>query len=136
MANPGISSSATSPTGPTQRFFDDLAERRQEPVLQSSSGTLRFDLVDGSAVEHWSVRIERGKVSVSRKATRADALVRLDRALFDRIVTGQENATAATLRGALVPVGDLGLVTSFQRLFPGPPGAGGGSRAGIEEGAR
>jgi putative sterol carrier protein len=136
MAYPGIGGSPTSPTGPTQRFFDDLAERRQEPLLQSSSGTLRFDLIDGKAVEHWSVRIEKGKVSVSRKPTKADAVVRLDRALFDRIVTGHENATAATLRGVLVPVGDLRLVMSFQRLFPGPPGAQGGSGARIEEGAR
>jgi hypothetical protein len=42
------------------------------------------------------------------------------------------NAMAAALRGALVPQGDLALVISFQRLFPGPAAsrakAGAGSR--------
>ncbi len=107
----------------TEAFFDALASRGHEPLLQNASGTLRFDLVDGKAVEHWSVAIKKGNVSVSHKEAKADAVVRLDRDLFDRIVSGRENATAAALRGVLVPEGDLGLVLSFQRLFPGPPGA-------------
>jgi hypothetical protein len=37
------------------------------------------------------------------------------------MVIGKANAMAATLRGVIVPEGDLGLVISFQRLFPGPP---------------
>ncbi len=107
----------------TETFFDELATRGHEPLLQNASGTLRFDLVDGKAVEHWSVAIKKGDVSISHKESRADAIVRLERDIFDRIVTGRENATAAALRGVLVPEGDLGLVLSFQRLFPGPPRA-------------
>jgi putative sterol carrier protein len=90
---------------------------------------VRFDLVGGGSIEHWSVAIAKGNVSVSRRATKADALVRLDRALFERIVTGRENAMAAALRGVMVPKGDLGLVMLFQRLFPGPPSARGGAKA-------
>jgi putative sterol carrier protein len=109
----------------TEEFFETLAVRGHEPLLQSASGTVRFDLVDGGGSEHWCVAIQKGDVSVSRKRVKADAVVRLDRDLFERIVTGRENAMAAALRGVLVPEGDLGLVMSFQRLFPGPRGAGG-----------
>lgn len=116
-------------TNATEEFFDALAKRGHEPLLQSASGTLRFDLVEGRGVEHWSVAIKKGDVSVSHKEAKADAVVRLDRDLFDRIVTGRANAMAASLRGVLVPQGDLGLVMSFQRLFPGPPGARGADRA-------
>jgi putative sterol carrier protein len=113
----------------TEEFFDALAKRGHEPLLHSASGTVRFDLVGGGSIEHWSVAIAKGNVSVSRRATKADAFVRLDRALFERIVTGRENAMAAALRGVMVPKGDLGLVMLFQRLFPGPPSARGGAKA-------
>jgi putative sterol carrier protein len=107
----------------TTEFFESLAERGNQPLVQSASGTIRFDLVKGRTVEHWHVAIKKGDVSVSHKETKADAVVRLERGLFDRIVTGRENAMAATLRGVLVPEGDLGLVMLFQRMFPGPPAA-------------
>jgi putative sterol carrier protein len=129
MATTSNTGSTKPSMGATEEFFDALAKRRHEPLLHSASGTVRFDLVDGGSVEHWSVAIARGNVSVSRRATKADALVRLDRALFDRIVTGRENAMAAALRGVLVPKGDLGLVMLFQRLFSGPPNARGGAKA-------
>jgi hypothetical protein len=60
-------------------------------------------------------------VKVSRRNARADAVVRIDRSLLDRIVTGQENAMAVFLRGAMIPEGDLALMLLFQRIFTGPP---------------
>jgi len=128
MATTGTASKKAK-TDATEKFFEALATRGREPLLRSASGTLRFDLVDGGAVEHWRVAIKKGDVSVSQEKAKADAVVRVDRDLFDRIVTGRENAMAATLRGVLVPEGDLGLVMSFQRLFPGPPGARGADPA-------
>jgi hypothetical protein len=116
----------------TSAFFADLAGRGHEPLLASSTGTLRFDLVSGRRVEHWFVSVKKGDLAVSNKESRADATVRLDRTLFDRMVTGRANAMAATLRGVLVPEGDLGLVILFQRLFPGPPA----SRRRAHAGAR
>jgi putative sterol carrier protein len=124
-------------TSATQEFFDDLAARGHEPLLQNASGALRFDLSDGGRTEHWFVAIDKGDVSVSHKRGKADAVVRVDRAFLDRILTGRENAMAAALRGVLVPEGDLGLLMLFQRLFPGPPGArGGAGTPPIPRGAR
>ena len=105
----------------TAEFFARLAERGGEPLFKSASGTLRFDLADGKRIEHWHVALTNGDVAVSNKNTRADAVVRVDKELFQGMVAGRVNAMAATLRGVLVPEGDLGLVVLFQRLFPGPP---------------
>ena len=105
----------------TAEFFDELGRRGHEPLLASTSGTLRFDLAEGRRVEHWYVTIEKGDIAVSRKNADADAVVRLERSLFDSMATGKVNAMAAALRGVLAPEGNLGLIISFQRLFPGPP---------------
>jgi putative sterol carrier protein len=120
----------------TSAFFTRLAERGHEPLLATTTGTLRFDLVSGRSVEHWFVSVKKGDVAVSKKESRADAIVRLDRTLFDRMVTGRENAMAATLRGVIVAEGDLGLVIMFQRLFPGPPASRRRAHAGARGGGK
>jgi putative sterol carrier protein len=104
----------------TGAFFEALAARGREPLLKSASGTLRFDLLDGEHVEHWYVTVTHGDVDVSHKHTRADCVVRISRRTFEGLVTGRVNATAAALRGELVPEGDLGLLLLFQRMFPSP----------------
>jgi putative sterol carrier protein len=60
---------------------------------------------------------------VSHQDAEADAVVWTAKALFGGMIAGTVNAMAATLRGALVPQGNLALVVSFQRLFPGPAGS-------------
>jgi hypothetical protein len=106
---------------PTRDFFTDLAARGQVPMLRSMSGTLRFDLEDGARVEHWYVTVKRGTVSVSDGSGDADCAVKTSRELFDRLASGTANAMAAALRGLVQASGDLSLLISFQRLFPGPP---------------
>lgn len=101
-------------------FFRALAERGREPLLRNVSGTLRLDLADGERVEHWYLTIDNGDIAVSRQDAKADAIARTAKALFGGMIAGKVNAMAATLRGALVPQGNLALVVSFQRLFPGP----------------
>ncbi len=105
---------------PTDAFFADLSSRRNEPLLHSVSGTLRFDLTDGAVVGRVLVIVNRGDVQVSRRAARADAVLRAERGLFNGMVEGRVNATAAFLRGDLAVDGDLGLMTWFVRLFAGP----------------
>jgi putative sterol carrier protein len=105
----------------TARFFEDLDSRDYEPLLHDGSGSLRVDLSDGGEVEHFTVRIDKGKVRVSRSAGRADATVRTERAMFNKMANGTVNAMSALLRGTLVIEGDLGIATAFSRLFPSPP---------------
>ena len=108
-------------TDVTTEFFEQLEERGHEPVLEKSKGTVRFDIKDGKRTARWVVAIQKGDVTVSRRNAAADCVVRADKALFDDITTGRANPMAALLRGAVSAEGDVGLMASFQRLFPGPP---------------
>lgn len=110
-------------TAATAEFFDDLGRRGHEPLLESADGSLRFDLADGDEVEHWLVRIHKGDVSVSREKAGADCVVGADKALFDAVASGEANAMAAVLRGALRVDGEVELLVLIQRLLPGPPGS-------------
>ena len=50
------SSAPTTPTGdPAAAFFDELGQRRNEPLLSKVSGHIRFDLVDGGQTGSWLV---------------------------------------------------------------------------------
>jgi putative sterol carrier protein len=108
-------------TDPTAEFFDELAQRGHEPLLRKASGSVRFDIADGKKIDRRFVVIDKGTITVSRRNTAADGVLRADRAFFDRIATGRVNAVAAVLRGELVIEGDWRLLVLVQRLFPGPP---------------
>jgi putative sterol carrier protein len=108
-------------TSSTEEFFDELVRRGHEPRLEKVSGTVRFDLENGNGVERWLVTVDKGDIAVSRKNGKADAVLRTDKALFDRILTGEVNAMAATLRGLLTIEGDRELLVLIQRLFVGTP---------------
>jgi hypothetical protein len=114
-------SSDEPPWDATSRFFGELANRGYEPLLHGASGSVRFELSEGGDTERWLVIVKRGRATVSHAASRADCLVRTDRALFNGIVTGEVNAMAAMLRGDVVIDGDPELLMLFQRLIPGPP---------------
>jgi putative sterol carrier protein len=111
----------------TAQFFDRLAGRH-EPLLGKAKGTVRIELVNGGQTERWLVSVDMGDVSVSHKNTSADCTVRTDKASFDRIATGEMNATAAVLRGSVTVEGDQDLMVLLQRVFPGPPGQRGPAR--------
>ena len=107
----------------TEEFFEALGRRGHEPLVAKISGRVRFDVVDGRRTDSWVVAIDKGDVAVSRGGADEDCTVRADKALFDRLAKGEENAMAAVLRGALVCTGDVDLLLAVQRVFPGPPRA-------------
>jgi putative sterol carrier protein len=108
-------------TDPTAAFFEELGRRGHEPLLEKATGTVRVDLADGKRTDRWLVSIRKGDVAVSHRNAGADCILRADRKLFDSMVSGDVNAIAAMLRGALSLEGDVALLVQFQRLFPGPP---------------
>ena len=110
----------TKRSDPTEQFFEELGSRAHEPLLAQAHGSARFDLVDGGRTARWLVTVDRGDITVSRRNSRADCVVRTSKALFDRIASGKANAMAAFLRGELVVEGDPELLMLIQRLFPGP----------------
>ena len=105
----------------TDEFFQELGRRGYEPLVAKFSGSICFEVTDRDHIAHWLVQIDRGNVAVSNEAGDGDCTVRADRALFDRLAVGEENAMAAALRGALVCSGDVDMLLAIQRVFPGPP---------------
>jgi putative sterol carrier protein len=112
----------------TAAFFDELVQRGHEPLLRKVRGTVRFDLVQGDDTEWRYVTVDRGDLHVSKKRASADAVLRIERGVFDRLARGEINPIAALLRGELAVDGDWRLLVLAQRLFPGPPGARGPRR--------
>jgi putative sterol carrier protein len=108
-------------TDATAQVFEAIAERGHDPVLQKASGTVRFDLRRGKQTERWLIAIDKGNVAVSHANADADCILRTDKALFERIVSGEVNAMAAVLRGAVAIEGDPTLLTIVQRLVPRSP---------------
>jgi putative sterol carrier protein len=58
---------------------------------------------------------------VRQEDREADTVVGASPRIFDELVTGEENAVAALLRGDVTVLGDLLMVLQVERLFPGPP---------------
>ena len=108
-------------TSATDRFFEALAGRGHEPLLEKVSGSVRFDISHGHQVDHWMVRVRQGDVEVNRDDSDADSVVRATRTNFDKFASGQMNAFAALLRGEASAEGRLELPVLMQRLLPAPP---------------
>jgi putative sterol carrier protein len=110
-------------TDATTEFFQRLGARGHEPRLEKATGTIRFDLSNGTRLARWLVTIEKGDLTVSRGRAQADCVVRTGRGVFEEMVKGEVNPAAALIRGTIYVEGDRELLVLFQRLFPGPPGA-------------
>ena len=105
-----------------EEFFQELADKGHQPLLAKVKGTVRFDLENGNGpTDHWLVAVDHGDFTVTHENTAADCMIQAEKELFERLITGEENAIAATLRGALVCVGNVELLFAVQRIFPGPP---------------
>jgi alkyl sulfatase BDS1-like metallo-beta-lactamase superfamily hydrolase len=105
----------------TADFFAALGSRGHDPRLRKASGSIRFDIVNGKRTERWLVTLDKGEVGISRRNARADAVLTVERTLFDRLVSGQTNVVAALLREELDVEGNVNLLVLFRRLLPAPP---------------
>jgi hypothetical protein len=142
-------SAKATATDPISDFFARLAEPGHLATFEHEAATLRFDIPDATDtasssdlkhrdvrhrdvkhrdvkhrdVRHWHVTVHDGDVTVTRQQIAADAIVRVARPYFERIVTGRLNAQAAILRGLLTCEGSIAALIMFQRCLPGPPGS-------------
>ena len=103
-------------------FFQRLGERGHEHLLGHMRGAVRFDLRRNyGEVDQWVLAVDSGAVTVSHGNADADCVISADSALFEGLINGEENAIAAVLRGALRVSGDVEMLLTIQRIFPGPP---------------
>jgi putative sterol carrier protein len=105
----------------TAGFFEQLAERGRDPLLEKARGTVRLEIVDGKRVEPVLLRIDRGNIDVALEDRPADLTLRADRPTFDGMARGTTNPVTAIMRGAMTIDGDWGLAVLLQRVFPSPP---------------
>ena len=101
-------------------FFEGLAARGHEPLLEKATGTMRFDIRNGKRTESWFLTVKKGDLTVSRKGAGADMVAQCERGLLERVMRGKANALAAVLRGEMIVAGDTELLVLFQRLLPRP----------------
>jgi putative sterol carrier protein len=103
--------------GTTTKFFDALGSWGHEPSLEKVNGTVRFDLVNGKKTERWLIAIRKGDVSVSHRNVAADSVIRMTKAAFERMASGETNIFPALLRGEVVLEGDYRLLIVLRRLL-------------------
>jgi len=102
-------------------FFREL-EKSHQPLLGKVLGTVRFDLTDADGTtDHWLVSVSRGDITTTQQKGKADCTIRSDKKLFEQLIKGEENAIAATLRGAIICLGNVELLFVILRIFPGSP---------------
>ncbi|MFU8873819.1 SCP2 sterol-binding domain-containing protein [Micromonospora sp. SL4-19] len=106
----------------TEHLIEQVAGRHPE-IPENTAGTVRLDLHDGGSTEHWYLTIDHQDVRVARAAGDADMVVHVDREVFERIATGSPRLVSALLRNDITVQGDVRLLLTLRRLFPGPPGA-------------
>jgi putative sterol carrier protein len=101
-------------------LFEQFGAVEHVPLPKRASGTMLFELTGGKRTERWRLTVDKGKVSRARGNGPADCVLRADGKLFRRMASGEVNAFAAVLRGAVTIEGDPRLLVLFQRLLPGP----------------
>jgi putative sterol carrier protein len=102
-------------------FLESLARRDNEPLLRDVNASIRFDLRRQQMVDHWTVSIDDGAISLAHRKLGADCVATMDEETFNSIASGRSNAIAAALRGDIELSGDAAILLAFQRMFPGPP---------------
>lgn len=112
-------------TDRVERFFEELAQRGHEPLLQRLESTGRFEVTEDGHTEYWLVAVRGGYVTVSRGDDRADWVIRAERGALERVIHGDAGSLAALVRGTLEV--DMREESSrfalLTRLFAGPPPA-------------
>ncbi|WP_326564033.1 SCP2 sterol-binding domain-containing protein [Micromonospora peucetia] len=110
-------------TDPTAVFLGRLGQRPASPVTMKAGGTIRVDVERDAGTDVWFIVFRDGAIQVSRQDRQPDLVIRGHQTLFDRLVRGRAQLYAALMRNEITVEGDLALLSSFERLLPGPEDA-------------
>ena len=97
-----------------REFFDTLPSRVDESKTAGMNNSYVFD-IDGAG--KWKVDVQDGKVQVTEGAEDGDVTITTSEETFDKIVSGEQNATSAYMTGKLKVKGDMGAAMKLQKLF-------------------
>jgi putative sterol carrier protein len=95
-------------------FFDTLESRVDRSKTAGMNSSYLFD-IDGAG--KWKVDVHDGDVKVTQGPEDADVTIATSEETFDKIVSGEQNATSAYMTGKLKVKGDMGAAMKLQKLF-------------------
>jgi putative sterol carrier protein len=97
-----------------KEFFDTLESRVDPDKTAGMSNSYLFD-IEGAG--KWKVDVQDGNVSVTENAEEADVTITTSEETFQKITSGEQNATSAYMTGKLKVKGDMGAAMKLQKLF-------------------
>jgi putative sterol carrier protein len=97
-----------------QEFFDALPSRVSPDRIEGMNNTYVFD-IEGAGV--WTVAVADGAVTVTEGAGDADCTFSSSEETFEKITSGEQNATTAYMTGKLKIKGDMGAAMKLQKIF-------------------
>ena len=97
-----------------KEFFDGLENRIDQSKTAGMNNSYLFD-IDGAGT--WKVEVQDGNVKVTEGEQNADVTITASEETFDKIVSGEQNATSAYMTGKLKVKGDMGAAMKLQKLF-------------------
>ena len=97
-----------------KEFFDTLESRVDPAKTAGMNNSYLFD-IEGAG--KWKVDVQDGNVSVTENAEAADVTITTSEETFDKITSGEQNATSAYMTGKLKVKGDMGAAMKLQKLF-------------------
>jgi putative sterol carrier protein len=95
-------------------FFDTLESRVDRSKTAGMNNSYLFD-IDGAG--KWKVDVRDGDVKVTEGVEDADVTITTSEETFEKIVSGEQNATSAYMTGKLKVKGDMGAAMKLQKLF-------------------
>ena len=95
-------------------FFEGLAERVDPARTAGMSNSFLFDVAGAGT---WLVDVADGKVTVTEGGGEADATISTSEEVMARLISGDQNPTAAYMTGKLKVRGDMGAAVKLQKLF-------------------
>jgi putative sterol carrier protein len=98
----------------TREFFEGLEGRVDQSKTAGMNNSYLFD-IEGAG--KWKVDVQDGNVSVTENAEEADVTITTSEETFQKITSGEQNATSAYMTGKLKVKGDMGAAMKLQKLF-------------------
>ena len=95
-------------------FFESLPSRADPTKLAGVNNSYLFD-IEGEG--QWFVQVADGAIKVTQGGGEADATISASGETFGRIVSGEQNPTAAYMTGKLKVKGDMSAALKLQKLF-------------------
>ena len=97
-----------------KEFFDSLESRVDSAKTAGMNNSYLFD-IEGAGT--WKVNVKDGNVAVTEGVEDADVTISTSEETFEKITSGEQNATSAYMTGKLKVKGDMGAAMKLQKLF-------------------